>query len=79
MTAVLYRTYPPIQGIVMAEADFSWRHPIYADELTEVVATGDIIDKYEKRGRRYIRWHGEFHRADGVLLATLVNAFHVPE
>jgi acyl dehydratase len=79
MTAVVYRTYPPIQGIVMAEADFRWHHPIFADEDTEVVASGEIAEKFEKRGRRYIRWRGEFHRADGTRLATLVNTFHVPE
>ena len=79
MTAVLYRTYPPIQGIVMAEADFRWQHPIFADEDTEIVATGEITEKFEKRGRCYIRWRGEFRRVDGTLIATLINTFHVPE
>ena len=79
MTGVVYRTYPPIQGIVMADVDFLWRHPIYADESTEVVATGRGIEKFEKRGRRYIRWSGEFKRADGILLASIINTFHVPE
>ncbi len=62
MTGVLYRTYPPIQGIVMAEADFRWRAPIFADVTSEIVASGEIVDKYEKRGRRYVRWRGEFCR-----------------
>jgi hypothetical protein len=79
MTAVLYRTYPPIQGIVMAEADFRWRHPIFADESTEIVATGRIAEKFEKRGRHYVRWHGEFRRTDGTLVASLINTLHVPE
>ena len=79
MTGVVYRTYPPIQGIVMIEADFRWHHPIYADETTEIVASGEIVEKFEKRGRRYIRWRGDFHRADGQLLSSLINTFHVPE
>ncbi len=79
MTCAIYRKYPPIQGIVMAEVDMEFHHPIWADEPTEVVATGRVLDKFEKRGRRYVRWEEEFRRADGQLLAKLVNAFHVPE
>jgi hypothetical protein len=79
MTGVLYRTYPPIQGIVMIEADFRWHSPIFADESTVVVASGELTEKFEKRGRKYVRWSGEFRREDGTLLASLVNTFHVPE
>lgn len=79
MTAVLYQTYPPIQGIVMAEADFSWHDLIHSDEDTEITATGEIVEKFEKRGRKYIRWRGTFQRADGVTVATLINTFHIPE
>lgn len=79
MTSPIYRKYPPIQGIVMAELDMALHHPIWADESTEVVATGTVLDKFEKRGRRYIRWSAEFRRGDGQLLARLTNTFHVPE
>ncbi|HYD57666.1 MAG TPA: hypothetical protein VEB41_12220 [Burkholderiales bacterium] len=79
MTCALYRTYPPIQGIVMGEVEIEFHHPIWADEDTEVVATGRILDKFERKGRRYVRWEEEFRRADGQLLAKLVNTFHVPE
>ena len=79
MTCALYRTYPPIQGIVMGEVEIEFHHPIWADEETEVVATGAILDKFERKGRRYVRWEEEFRRADGQLLAKLVNTFHVPE
>ena len=79
MTCALYRTYPPIQGIVMGEVEIEFHHPIWADERTEVVATGRILDKFERKGRRYVRWEEEFRRADGRLLAKLVNTFHVPE
>ncbi|HWA38211.1 MAG TPA: hypothetical protein VG873_10135 [Burkholderiales bacterium] len=79
MTCALYRTYPPIQGIVMGEVEIEFHHPIWADEDTEVVATGQVLDKFEKKGRRYVRWQEEFRRADGQLLAKLANTFHVPE
>jgi len=79
MTGVIYRKYPPIQGIVMAEVDVRWHNPIWADETTEVIGEGQVTRKFEKRGRRYIGWRAEFRRADGVKLATLDNAFHVPE
>jgi hypothetical protein len=69
MTCALYRTYPPIQGIVMGEVEIEFHHPIWADESTEVVA----------KGRRYVQWTEDFHRADGQLLARLNNTFHVPE
>ncbi len=79
MTCALYLTYPPIQGIVMGEVDIEFHHPVWADETTHVVAKGQILDKYERKGRRYVRWQEEFRRADGQLLAKLVNTFHVPE
>jgi hypothetical protein len=79
MTCVLYNRYPPIQGIVMAEVDFCWHHPIWADETTGVKASGRILKKFEKRGRRYVKWEGRFDRADGTPLASLVNTFNVPE
>jgi hypothetical protein len=79
MTCALYRTYPPIQGIVMGEVDIEFHHPIWADERTEVVARGSIVRKLEAKGRRYVTWQEEFHRVDGQLLARLTNTFHVPE
>lgn len=78
MTGALYQKYPPIQGIVMAEADFRWHAPIWADETTRIRASGRITDKFEKRGRRYVQWSAEFSKADGSLVASLENAFHVP-
>lgn len=79
MTGALYQKYPPIQGIVMAEAELSWHALIWADETTRVRASGTITDKFEKRGRRYIRWRANFERAtDGCLLAVLENTFNVP-
>ena len=79
MTCVLYNKYPPIQGIVMGEVDFSWHQPVWADETTPVRASGKILRKFEKKGRRYIQWEGRFDRPDGTQIASLVNTFHVPE
>lgn len=79
MTVPVYQTYPPIQGIVMAELEMSWHRPIWADETTRVTATGTILRKFEKRGRRYVQWEGRFRGADGQPIATLLNTFHVPE
>lgn len=79
MTVPVYQTYPPIQGIVMAEIDMQWSRPIWADETTRVTATGKILKKFEKRGRRYIQWEGTFAGNDGLPLVTLLNTFHVPE
>lgn len=79
MTVPIYQTYPPIQGIVMAELDLSIHNPIWADEPTPMRATGRILKKFEKRGRRYVQWEAEFSRGDGVRIASFVNTFHVPE
>ncbi|MGE4336550.1 MAG: hypothetical protein AB7E55_11320 [Pigmentiphaga sp.] len=79
MTVPIYQTYPPIQGIVMAELDLSIHHPIWADEYTSMRATGRVLKKFEKRGRRYVQWEAEFSSGDGVRIASFINTFHVPE
>lgn len=81
MTVPIYQTYPPDQGIVMAELDLRWTAPVWADETTRVVATGTVLRKYEKRGRRYVQWEAQFARADRpageAVFARLRNTFHV--
>lgn len=79
MTVPIYQTYPPAQGIVMAELDMAWTRPIWADETTAIVATGRVTRKFEKRGRRYVQWEATFANGDGASIATLTNTFHVPE
>ena len=63
----------------MAELDMRFRSPIWADEVTNVVATGKVLRKYEKRDRHYAQWEATFAREGGPVLATLTNAFHIPE
>lgn len=79
MTVPIYQKYPPNQGIVMAELEMAWTQPIWADETTNIVATGRVLGKFEKRGRRFVKWQASFARADGAPIATLTNTFHVPE
>jgi len=79
MTVPIYQTYPPNQGIVMAELDMQWSAPLWADELTTIVATGKVLRKFEKRGRHFVQWEAIFCRSDGSELARLTNTFHIPE
>jgi hypothetical protein len=79
MTVPVYQTYPPNQGIVMAEVDMRWSAPVWADETTRVVATGRVLRKFEKRGRRYVQWEASFSREGGAEFARLTNTFHIPE
>ena len=79
LLAVVYRKYPPIQGIILTEVSWRFHHPVWADEETEICATGTVLDKIEKRGKHFIRWQGEFRRKDGKLLATAQNTMYVPQ
>jgi hypothetical protein len=79
MTSALYRKYPPIQGIIMCEVAFGYRHPIWRDESTEVRLSGEITGKFVKKERKFLQWKGRYRRADGTLLAKVENTFSVPE
>ena len=79
MTVPIYQTYPPNQGIVMAELNMQWSAPLWADESTTIVATGKVLRKFEKRGRHFVQWEAIFCRTDGSELARLTNTFHIPE
>jgi hypothetical protein len=77
MMAVMYRKYPPQQGGIMIGNTFRFKHPIWADETTEVVGSGRLTEKYEKKGRKYVCYRVDFHRADGQPLSSVdhVSAF----
>jgi len=79
LMAVMYRKYPPQQGGIMIGNTFTFHHPIWADEDTEVIGSGKLVDKYEKKGRKYICYTVEFTRADGQRLATIVHTSAFPE
>ena len=78
LMSVLYRKYPPLQGGIMAGNRFSFHHPIWADEDTEIVGSGRIEEKFEKKGRKYIRYSVVFARADGTKIAQAVNTSTFP-
>jgi hypothetical protein len=71
MMAVMYRKYPPQQGGIMIGNTFNFYHPIWADESTEVIGSGKLTDKYEKKGRKYICYRVDFRRADGTRLCSV--------
>jgi len=78
LMAVMYRKYPPLQGGIMAGNKFSFHGPIWADEETEIVGTGKVENKFEKRGRRYIQYSATFKNGRGEHIATAVNTSTFP-
>lgn len=78
MTSTLYQKYPPIQGMIMCEVAFNYHHPIWRDEDTEVVMSGEITGKVVKKGLQLVLWKGRYVRADGTLLAEVENTVAVP-
>lgn len=79
MMAVMYRKYPPQQGGIMIGNTIAFHNPIWADETTEVVGTGRLTDKYEKKGRKYICYDVEFSRPNGTVLAKVNHTSAFPE
>ncbi|MFC4202939.1 hotdog family protein [Candidimonas humi] len=79
LLAVLYRRYPPIQGIVVYDQLWRWHNPIFADETTEIVAKGKVTEKFERRGRKWLRFAAEFERADGKPIASAQHTLNLPE
>jgi hypothetical protein len=79
MMAVMYRKYPPQQGGIMIGNTFSFFHPIWADETTEVIGSGRVTEKFEKKGRKYICYAVDFARADGQKLCSVLHTSAFPE
>ena len=71
MMAVMYRKYPPQQGGIMIGNTFNFYHPLWADEDTVVIGSGQLTDKYEKKNRKYICYSVDFARADGTRLCSV--------
>lgn len=78
LLAVLYRRYPPVQGIILAKQEWQFHQPIWADEDTDVVAVGKIDHVSARRNKDFVRWSASFTQADGSPLATAANEFYVP-
>lgn len=79
MMAVMYRKYPPQQGGIMISNSIAFHSPIWPDEDTEVVGTGRLTEKYEKKGRKYICYDVEFKRPDETLLVSVSHTSAFPE
>ncbi len=79
MMAVMYRLYPPQQGGIMIGNSIRFHGHIWADEDTEVIGTGRVTDKYEKKGRKYICYDVDFHRVDGTPLMSVNHVSAFPE
>lgn len=78
LMAVLYRRFPPLQGGVMAANSFEFYRPLWVDEDTELVGSGYITNKTEKRGRKYVSYCAEFATEDGALVARAANSSTFP-
>jgi hypothetical protein len=78
LMATLHTRYAPLPGTVMAELGVELHAPIWRDEVTRVEAEGTILEKAERRGRRYVGWEADFRREGGPLLARFTNTFIVP-
>lgn len=79
LLAVLYRQYPPIQGIILAKQNWRWHRPIWADEATDIVAEGHVVQTYEKRGKGYVQWQARFANRQGETIATAENTVYLPQ
>ena len=78
LLAVLYRKYHPQQGGVVIDTQFSFFNPVWADETTAINAAGQVDDKFEKRGRKYIKWSAVFSNGAGQKVASAQNTIAFP-
>lgn len=78
LLAVLYRRFPPAQGIILANQRWDFFSPIWADEETTLVAQGTVLRCEERRGKSFLRWSAEFARPNGDPVATAENELYVP-
>ena len=73
---VIYTRYPPLQGIVLTQQRFAFHRPLRAGD--PLVATGRVLETYERRGRQFVRWQAEFRTAAGDLAVEAQNTFMLP-
>jgi hypothetical protein len=78
LMSTLYRRYPPLPGIVMAALTLEARAPIWRDEPAAIVSEGEILDKAERKGRRFVTWRADYRRDGGAAVARVTNTFLLP-
>ncbi|HLZ71366.1 MAG TPA: MaoC family dehydratase [Dehalococcoidia bacterium] len=77
LLALLYRTFPPVQGLVLTHAAFELLQP-WAPGMS-ISGSGEITETSERRGRQYVSWRAEFSEdAGGRLLTRASNTFTLP-
>jgi acyl dehydratase len=77
LLALLYRTFPPVQGLVLTHAGFDFLAP-WAPGM-RITGAGAIAETSERRGRQYVSWEGRFvEDASGRLLTVAHNTFTLP-
>lgn len=73
----LYNVRAPAQpGAIHAKQEFEFYHPIRPGIITTI--SGTIVDKYEKRGRKYIVTETLIEDEEGLLLARGLGYGIVP-
>ena len=78
LMGTLHQRYAPLPGTVMADLALELHAPIWRDEATRIVSEGEVLDKAERRGRRYVTWRADYRREGGEDLARITNTFIVP-
>jgi acyl dehydratase len=77
LLASLYRTYPPVQGLVLTHQAFDFVAP-WAPGM-EITARGEITETSERRGRQFVSWTATFiEDRSGRLLTRARNTFVLP-
>lgn len=62
------KRYPPEPGGIHAKQEFEFHNPIRPGVMTRI--SGKIVDKYEKRGRKYIVFESRIEDQEGKLLVS---------
>ncbi len=70
-------TYEPVPGGIHAAQEFEFLRPMAVGET--VTVSGQVVDKFERRGRTYVVVETYYHDAAGNLLARGRSASIVPE
>lgn len=77
LLTLLYRTFPPVQGLVLTHQAFDSLAP-WAPGL-RITGRGRIVQPEERRGRQYVSWEATFtDDASGTLLTRARNTFLLP-
>jgi hypothetical protein len=75
----MYRVYRQQLGGIMLGNSVEFLGPFWADEDSEVVGSGRLTDKYEKKGRKIICYDVDFERPDGTMIMSVNHMSAFPE